>query len=73
MVAEVSQGAPQVINYTIDRPGSTTAVTDNLMYNPVGTGTPWNSGYLLIGSLDAVNTVTVWLEYEVDLISPRQV
>jgi len=69
MVAEVSPAAPRIITYTIDRPGN--LASDQLYYNPVGTGTPWDAGTLLLGSLNVAENFSVWLEYEVELISPR--
>lgn len=71
MVAEVSAVKPRVINYVIDNPGSSTNIIDSQVRNPVGTGTPWDAGYLMVGSLNLVQAFSVWVEYDVEFIAPR--
>jgi len=71
MVSEVSAVKPEIITYVIDKPGSTTNIIDSLVRNPVGTGTPWNAGSVLVGSMNLVQAYTVWVEYEVEFMGPR--
>jgi len=70
MVAEVSKTVPRIITYIIDKPGNA-VVNDTLQYNPIGTGSGWVAGQLLLASLNLVQNFTVWVEYELDLIAPR--
>lgn len=70
LIAEVSKEVPRIITYVIDKPGNA-VVNDTLQYNPIGTGSGWVAGSLLIASLNLVQNFTVWIEYELDLIAPR--
>lgn len=72
MVVGFSPTCPEIVNYVINRPGYIVeGAPDLLRYDPVGTGVAWKSGQILVGSMLQANIFTVWIEYEVELIAPR--
>lgn len=73
MVDGFSANNPRIVDYTINNPGFIVdGQPDILRYDPVGTGVTWKSGTVFLGSMSQANTFAIWIEYEVELILPRE-
>lgn len=69
-----SPNSPNIETLVINRPAYyVDGGPDLLRYEPVGTGSGWKAGEIFVGSMSQANQFTVWFEWEVELISPRNI